>query len=423
MRRWHSLPGLVLLGVIALVGCGDASGADAAVVDGGARDTGGARSDGGAGEADAGAELDATTEGDMDGGEDAATDAPSIDGGVPPTDAHCGRAVAPETCNRYDDDCDGRVDEGACRGCRAISGPGDRLYLLCTELMSEIEGARYWMGRCATLGEGYGPVIFEDPGEQLFVGAQLGTAEGWIGLERFGGSPAPYQWADGRVVTAAELAFAVDDPPVPGDTCFTLRDNDIHGELCAAMSPLQHGYICEGALRVAPPEPAPETCDGVDEDLDGRTDEGQCDGCDFFAFGDHRYYECANDSPTGTTLRTWDGSRARCQALSAGGRELDLATIDSRDENRAIYLARQSDRLWIGASNDPGRLPEAAGPRWVWVDGRLVSEGFHAWRLDQGNEPELECAAIHSGLEFWESKNCLAENVSPICETRPLAGP
>ena len=149
------------------------------------------------GDDDAGApEEDAGLPGDDASAEPDAGLAP--DAGSPDDAGVDARVCTAELCNGDDDDCDGRVDEGAGCPCEAVAWEG-RSYLFC-------DAPRSWAGarmHCETVG--YSLAVVQDAGEDAFIFAAImarGWNDTWIGHNDLF-DEGVWVWLDGDAMTYA----------------------------------------------------------------------------------------------------------------------------------------------------------------------------------------------------------------------------
>jgi hypothetical protein len=159
---------------------------------------------------------------------------------------------APEACNGADDDCDGEVDDG----CECIPGATRPCY----------------EGPAGTRGIG----LCRDGVQRCEAGA--------------GGVGSRWSLCEGATLPSMELCNGADDDcdGVPDQTC-ACRPGETRScysgppgtrgiGLCrdGSQSCVASGSSASWGACVGERLPAAETCDGRDEDCDGRTDEGAC---------------------------------------------------------------------------------------------------------------------------------------------------
>ncbi|MBU1430428.1 VWA domain-containing protein [Myxococcota bacterium] len=177
-----------------------------------------------------------------------------------------------EVCNNFDDDCDGQVDEGLTRACNTNCGAG-------TE---QCQGGR-WIN-CTAPPEN--PDICDgldndcdgsvDPGCDCVPGETrpCGSSQGICrqGTQR---CVAPGRWADvceGGTSPRPETCNGLDDD------CDGRADGITQG--CATACGDGVATCTNGAwLNCTAPVPSAEACDGVDNDCDGLIDEGLSRAC------------------------------------------------------------------------------------------------------------------------------------------------
>ena len=169
---------------------------------------------------------------------------------------------AAETCNNRDDDCDGQLDEGLTRACQNACGAGLEVCVAggwagCTAPPSSAE-------RCDNVDNDCDGT----PDEGLTQACQSGC--GVAGVARCQG---------GSFV-------GCDAPPPVAEQC-NGRDDDCDGRadenlVQACQSACGRGFErCVGGAFAGCDAPLPgvETCNGVDDDCDGRADEGLVRAC------------------------------------------------------------------------------------------------------------------------------------------------
>lgn len=391
--RVSFLPALGLALASFVAGCGDTPSIDAGHTDAARRD---AAIDRDAAEGAADASSDDSSVVDAGVGEDSGLDAGRrVDAG-PPILCEAGGTL--ETCNRFDDDCDGRVDEAGCGACRSVRNANGHIYLFCPGTHT---GYRAWMGACATIGEGYDLATAETLDEEVALTAQADATARWVGYRSFGHVTGIVDTFE-RPRARESLTFAPDEVSLDGEECFQLDRDGLHDLPCNA--PLA-GVICEGVERSERPVPATETCNGLDDDLDGSLDEDVCADCHAFTLATHHYWICADGL-------AWSDARARCQALGA-----DLVTLDSPDETIAMSFQGSMHGSWVGATDivDEGV--------WIWVDGRPVAASEPGWNTGEPNgATAANCLSQWTLRGAWDDDDC-ASPFQYVCERTPLEGP
>ena len=252
---------------------------------------------------------------------------------------------ADERCDGVDEDCDGAVDEEAVdaptwhadadgdgygdsegeAACEAISGwladgsdcddadatvhPGadescDGRDDDCDDVIDEDTPADSPTWHPDADGDGYGD---PDTGEPHCADAPAGWTEDATDCDDADAavSPSGTEVCDG---VDQDCDDAVDDDPIDGRTYYTDADGDGYGDpdaAVAACAPLagtvSDATDCDDADPAVSPA-AGETCDGIDQDCDGTTDEDSSDAMAWYADGDGDGYGAGTPTVACTAL-------------------------------------------------------------------------------------------------------------------------
>ncbi len=226
----------------------------------------------------------------------ASTAAACVDGEVAPC-APGAAAATDDTCDAIDDDCDGAIDEGW----RGAESCGVGACLAASTPATCVEGVET---PCAP-GD---PAATDDTCDGIDDDCDGMPDEGWQGEQTCGEGPCADSATPATCVEGVETACV---PGAPADEACNGRDDDCDGAVdetfdlahdiahcgaCGAACAIANGvpFCDDGACRLARcvagfsdcnadaadgcetegPCPPDSTCDGIDDDGDGRADEG-----------------------------------------------------------------------------------------------------------------------------------------------------
>lgn len=154
---------------------------------------------------------------------------------------------------------------------------------------------------------------------------------------------------------------------------------------------------------------APERCDAVDRDCDGRAFDPETDcPCPIVRATDgHVLSGCASG-------KTWQAAQDHCAAYA-----MRLAVIPDADTNERVEAFLGDIRrggTWIGLFADPPLRERERD--WWWVDGEPASwfswDNFEPNNLG-GNE---QCVQMHPWNGNWNDSNC-GLSLPYVCEPDP----
>ncbi len=188
-------------------------------------------------------------------------------------DSACEGYGAPgaEDCNGEDDDCDGRVDEGAVRACHLARCARDGVEVCRDGLWA---GCEVPSPETCVCEPGRVEACWPGPAHQEGVGRCVPgkrecAADGSAWSPCLGAVLPADEVCDGRQTDAAD-----DDCDGRADEGFGLGAGCVAGiGRCARAGHVACREAGDAACDVAPGEPAPEACNGEDDDCDGRVDE------------------------------------------------------------------------------------------------------------------------------------------------------
>jgi hypothetical protein len=157
------------------------------------------------------------------------------------------------------------------------------------------------------------------------------------------------------------------------------------------------GVVDAGGLEDAGPPPIPcepsaEVCDGIDNDCDTVTDEGQTcrEQCTGFALEGHGYMFCTEPVDRGIAL-------ARCDA-----EDMKLVWLETPEENAAVISALAALDLPNAGGEVLAQIGASDGDdedEWRWIGNDSAFDGFQFW---EGNsEDDDDAAAVGGAYENW----------------------
>jgi hypothetical protein len=144
-----------------------------------------------------------------------------------------------------------------------------------------------------------------------------------------------------------------------------------------------------------------ETCNGIDDDLDGTIDDGVDCGCSWEVYGGHAYLFCDH-------LQAWGLAETECASKG-----YHLTSIGSDPENAFVSAAAAAlapGAWWIGATD------QGQEGTFDWVSGLPFS--WSAWEPGEPNGGILEdCGQVnhYSPLATWNDEPC-GEAWRFVCE-------
>lgn len=177
------------------------------------------------------------------------------------------------------------------------------------------------------------------------------------------------------------------------------------------------GDCDDSASKVNPG--AMETCNAVDDDCDGLTDEfsvanNECGGCALGATARAAFWACAD-------LRSFELAEMRCRSFGLPVHLASIADKAEQDLMLALVLTLypnppQDISYWIGMRraeafwDDCAIYPESAV--WEFVDGTDV--GYLPWNFGQPDNLDCDVMCVSRGLS---DGICLRENCAKMAHT------
>ncbi len=282
---------------------------------------------------------------------------------------------ASETCNSYDDDCDGLVDDAD----------------------SSVTGLTTWY--LDGDGDGYGGATSTDACSQP------------SGYESSGGdcddgdssvNPDAVEMCDG-VDNDCDSATDEDDAS-DASTWYEDADLDGYGDATSTTTACSEpsGWVsdpndCDDDDDDINPG-ASEVCNGYDDDCDGTADSSSVCPCNVEYNDDHVYLFC-------TKASDWWDARTDCLAQD----NYDLATIDDASEDDFVtktgYGYSSSEWWWIGYTDYYASSSLEPDGGWEWIDGS--SSTYTNWASSQPDDGwnDEDCAHIYNG-GTWNDLDC-----------------
>ncbi len=334
-----------------------------------------------------------------------------------PNDPTAHPGAIDECGDGIDQDCNGIPDDGYdCPDCIEHLQGGHR-YLVCLTTRPYDEVA----GHCRS--EGAEPVVINGAGENAWVADRATSIVDqpyWIGLTD-AAEEGSFVWADGSELGFTNWAFNQPDDAGDAEDCVQFvsggqwsdvacdsRRRVVCEDTCAAGEDrdgdgfLRCGDDCDDSEAGTNPG-AEEVCgDGLDNNCNGRIDEGRACECTDVERGGKTYTFCRSGV-------WWTQGREFCQQE----RGADLVVLNDAEEDAWVFqtAAEQSRRdYWIGLSD---RDHEG---QFTWVDG--AASEYRRWKLgqpDNGGGSE-DCAHYRANDGEWNDLPCDFA-LGFICET------
>ncbi|MHC4837791.1 MAG: C-type lectin domain-containing protein [Planctomycetota bacterium] len=207
--------------------------------------------------------------------------------------------------------------------------------------------------------------------------------------------------ADGNVPSAEDAGAPADAAPFAADGA-PAAEPDAEAEPDVSVEPAlpDPDAAVEPDAEPSEPEPdaavcAPEICNGLDDDCDGRIDNDGVCPCTLSRFEGHAYLVCA-------TERTWQDADDWCARFG-----YRLAVIETAAEDDRLYerIAREDfDDTWIGLND------RAVEGDWRWLDGAPVD--YTHWddgEPNDGGDFGEDCGVIMTSenrASEWDDRAC-----------------
>ena len=290
--------------------------------------------------------------------------------------------AASETCNGYDDDCDGLVDDddggltGATTWYLDLDADG---YGIVTVSSTSIIACSRPSGYAATDTDC-------DDGDPA---VHPGAAEQCNGYD---------DDCDGLVDD--------DDSAVTGATTWYIdADLDGYGDATTSTTACSEpsGYVADdadcddGDDDINPG--ASEACDGLDNDCDGTVDSSAVCPCNVENYGSHAYLFCEVNAD-------WWEAEEDCSKAES----YDLVTIDDASEQTWVHGIAfgyaSSYWWWIGYNDIDAESWEEPASAWEWNDGGAST--YTNWASTQPDDDggDEDCAHIYGDVGTWNDLDC-----------------
>ncbi|MBW2464673.1 MAG: C-type lectin domain-containing protein [Deltaproteobacteria bacterium] len=316
-------------------------------------------------------------------------------------------APPPETCgNMLDDDCDMAIDEDC--ACAPVSGtqPCGNATGECRQGTQTCE-AEGWASCEGSVGPGTETCNGLDDDCDGSIDGMTRPCSSDIGICRAGMATCTSGMFGGcsGVLPGVEICDAErldeDCNGVPNNGCACDEGDTQPCGSCGTQT-----CNSRGAFGMCSEMVGTETCNGLDDDCDGTTDEDTtCGACQQANNGTRSYLFCID------ITRNWADARAYCMTYG-----YDLATVEDAAENAWLNDQERSRhmnnvRWWYGGSD------AATEGTWVWAP-TMMTVGYAGWKPDgePDNGTSENCLSSENRRNAeWRSDDCTADYVF-VCE-------